>query len=61
MSDLSYWVWLRRILSTIVMMSVFFASFVGGISLFLGGDILRGAFSFFYIVIGLIISRLLWT
>jgi hypothetical protein len=52
--------WLRRILSTLIMMSVFFVAFVGGLSLFLSGDILRAAFALAYVIVGLVSSRLLW-
>jgi hypothetical protein len=42
------------------MMSVFFAAFAGGLSLFLSGDILRAAFALVYIIVGLVASRMLW-
>ncbi|MFV2040847.1 MAG: hypothetical protein ACC644_02540 [Candidatus Hydrothermarchaeales archaeon] len=52
--------WLRRIISTLVMISVFFAGFIGGFSLFFSGDVLRAATALIYIVVGLVASRLLW-
>lgn len=52
--------WLRRILSTLIMMSVFFAAFAGGLFLFLSGDILKAAFALAYVIVGLVSSRLLW-
>ncbi len=53
-------IWLRRAVSTILMMSVFFIAFVGGLSLFLSSDFLRGALALGYVVIGLFLSRILW-
>ncbi|HDY73643.1 MAG TPA: hypothetical protein ENH51_00840 [Euryarchaeota archaeon] len=52
--------WLRRIISTIVTISVFFAAFSGGLFLFLHGDVLRAAIALIIVIVGLAASRLLW-
>ena len=52
--------WLRRFASTIVMMSVFFAAFAGGLAFFLHEDLLRGSLALVYVLVGLVVSRLLW-
>jgi hypothetical protein len=52
--------WLRRAVSTLVMMSVFFVAFSGGFSIFLSNDYLKGFLALTYVAIGLVVSRLLW-
>jgi hypothetical protein len=51
--------WIRRILSTLLMMSVFFMALAGGFSIFLSGDFSRGILALIYVIFGLILSRLL--
>jgi hypothetical protein len=52
--------WLRRIVSTAVMMSVFFLAFVGGFAVFFNSNLVGGVLTLIYIIVGLIVSRKLW-
>jgi hypothetical protein len=52
--------WLRRIASTLLMVSVFFVAFIVGISFFLNGGLTRFFLSLGFVVVGLVASRLLW-
>lgn len=52
--------WIRRGLSTLIMMSVFLAGFYGGFALALRAEYLEGLFAWLYVILGLLASRRLW-
>jgi magnesium-transporting ATPase (P-type) len=52
--------WLRRIVSTLLMVGVFFVAFIGGISVFLNGDLTRFFLTLVFVIVGLVASRLFW-
>ncbi|MFQ5801073.1 MAG: hypothetical protein ACE5HH_05080 [Candidatus Hydrothermarchaeales archaeon] len=52
--------WFSRILSTAVMMSVFFAGFIGVFSVFFYGGFVKGILVLVYVIVGLVVSRKLW-